>query len=452
MTDDKVKILLVDDKPENLLALEAVLEELGQDLVKAQSGREALRQVLKHDFAVILIDVQMPSMDGFETVDLIKERERSRHTPIIFITALSKNETFISRGYSAGAVDYILKPIVPDTLRSKVSVFVDLFQKSREVEWLNKDLARRAVELEATNNALAKEVEERKRSEAEVRKLNDELELRVAIRTEQLQTANKELQHEIAERKRLEQQKDEFIAVASHELRTPLTTVKGYTNLAMRTAKDLDNERLTRLLNIVSEKTEQLNRLINEMLDISRIENKMLSLHCEVFDLTELVKHAINSMELLAGDFTFHLDAPSEPLMVNADHQRIEQVVSNLLENGIKYTSKTSPDSQKIEINIARNNGEVVTAVRDHGVGIPAEQQSQVFSRFFRASNVATSYYSYPGMGLGLFIAHNIIERHGGRIWVDSVEKDGSTFSFALPLAQAADKEQGTKLVSGRAV
>jgi len=157
-------------------------------------------------------------------------------------------------------------------------------------------------------------------------------------------------------------------------------------------------------------------------------------------------------MELLAGDFTFHLDAPSEPLMVNADHQRIEQVVSNLLENGIKYTSKTSPDSQKIEISIARNNGEVVTAVRDHGVGIPAEQQSQVFSRFFRASNVATSYYSYPGMGLGLFIAHNIIERHGGRIWVDSVEKDGSTFSFALPLAQAADNAQSTKLISGRAV
>ena len=285
-----------------------------------------------------------------------------------------------------------------------------------------------------------------------MRKLNDELELRVAVRTEQLQTANKELQHEIAERKRLEQQKDEFIAVASHELRTPLTTVKGYTNLAMRTANEVGNERLTRLLNIVAEKTEQLNRLINEMLDVSRIENKMLSLHCEVFDLTELVKHAINGMELLAGDFTFRLDVPDEPIMVNADRQRIEQVVSNLLENGIKYTSKTSPDGQKIEISIARNNGEVVTSVRDHGVGIPAEQQSQVFSRFFRASNVATSYYSYPGMGLGLFIAHNIIERHGGRIWVDSVEKDGSTFSFALPLATDADNKADAKLVSGRAV
>src|SRR5436190_21272451 len=155
MSDGKVNILLVDDKPENLLALEAVLEELGQELVKAHSGREALRQVLNHDFAVILIDVQMPTMDGFETVDLIKERERSRHTPVIFITALSRNETYISRGYSAGAVDYILKPIVPETLRSKVSVFVDLFHKSHEVERLNEDLARRAVELENANKDLA---------------------------------------------------------------------------------------------------------------------------------------------------------------------------------------------------------------------------------------------------------------------------------------------------------
>src|SRR5437762_13535554 len=127
MSDGKVNILLVDDKPENLLSLEAVLESLRQNLVKAHSGREALRYVLKDDFAVILIDVQMPGMDGFETVDLIKERERSRHTPVIFITALSKNEMYISRGYSAGAVDYILKPIIPEILRSKVTVFVDLF-------------------------------------------------------------------------------------------------------------------------------------------------------------------------------------------------------------------------------------------------------------------------------------------------------------------------------------
>jgi signal transduction histidine kinase len=453
MANDKVNILLVDDRPENLLALEAVLETPGYHLVKAHSGQEALRYLLKLDFAVILIDVQMPVMNGFETVDLIKERERSRHTPVIFITALSKTDVFISRGYSAGAVDYILKPIVPEILRSKVAVFVDLFLKNREVERLNTDLARRALQLQSANIDLAREVEERKRSEEEVRRLNDQLELHVAARTEQLQLANKELQHEIAERTRLEKQKDEFIAVASHELRTPLTTVKGYTNLALRTVRDLGDERLTRLLTIASEKTDVLARLIDEMLDVSRIENNMLSLDCQSFDLVDLVKQIVSSMELVATDFDFHLSAPSHPVTVNADRQRIEQVITNLLENGIKYTGKGSPAEQEIDITVTTQDGEVITAVRDHGVGIPAEQQSQVFSRFFRASNVATSYYSYPGMGLGLFIAHNIIQRHHGRIWVDSVERDGSTFSFALPLEDAAPQTAAPrrKLLSDRA-
>src|SRR5688500_12082264 len=283
MPDDKVNILLVDDKPENLLSLEAVLLQLGERLVRAYSGREALRYLLKDDFAVILIDVQMPGMDGFETVDLIKERERSRHTPVIFLTALSRNELFISRGYSVGAVDYILKPIVPDILRSKVAVFVDLFKKSQQVKSLNDDLARRAAELEAANSALTREIKERMRSEEEVRKLNDELERRVIARTAQLQAANQDLQLQIAERKRLEQQKDEFLAVASHELRTPLTTIKGYAKLALRAAQEASDHRSIRLLTIVGDKTEQLTRLMNEMLDVSRIEQNMLTLQCEYF-------------------------------------------------------------------------------------------------------------------------------------------------------------------------
>jgi signal transduction histidine kinase len=303
---------------------------------------------------------------------------------------------------------------VPEILRSKVAVFVDLFQKTEEVK-----------------------------------RLNQELEARVVERTAQLQEAVNELHAEIAERKRLEAQKDEFIAVASHELRTPLTTIKGYTKLALRSAENLRDEKLVRTLSIVSEKTEQLTRLMNEMLDVSRIENDVLPLELSTFDLGELIKEIIRGLELIAPEFRFELELPGtngregsgirdrKALVVRADRQRIEQVVTNLLENAIKYTGKADVQERKIEVNVTTSDDEIVVTVRDHGVGIPADQQSQVFSRFFRASNVTSAKYPYPGMGLGLFISQGIVQRHGGKIWVESSADEGSTFSFSLPCRDA---------------
>jgi signal transduction histidine kinase/DNA-binding response OmpR family regulator len=197
LSEQPINILLVDDRPENLLALEAMLEPLGQNLVKAQSGEEALKFLLRQDFAVILLDVQMPSMDGFETAELIRGRDRSKHTPIIFLTAINTSDRHMSRGYQVGAVDFLLKPIVPDILLSKVAVFVELGQKADQI-------ARQADELAATIHALEQQIDERVRTEAALRRARDQLEQRVRERTAGLAAANQALRAEIAERERAE--------------------------------------------------------------------------------------------------------------------------------------------------------------------------------------------------------------------------------------------------------
>jgi len=255
----------------------------------------------------------------------------------------------------------------------------------------------------------------------------------VTDRTAELRAANEELEREIVERKRLEKEKDVFLAMASHELRTPLTAVKGYAELALRNARARDDDRLVHALDIVTEKSSQIARLIDEMLDVTRIEQNVLSLACEQLDLAELVTKVVGRVELLAPNCLFYVETPPGPALVNADRLRIEQVLTNLIENGIKYTPNASGVECRIDITIAQEDGEIITSVRDHGVGIPSEQLSQVFDLFFRASNITSANSRFPGMGLGLYIARSIVERHGGRIWVDSVEQRGSTFSFSLP-------------------
>jgi PAS domain S-box-containing protein len=280
---------------------------------------------------------------------------------------------------------------------------------------------------------IARDVTERKEMEEDLRRLNQELERRVLERTAQLEATNKDLRKEIVERERLEKLKDEFIGVASHELRTPVTVVWGYTKLALRTASEEGNEQLIRMIRIIDEKAQHLTRLVDQMLDISRIDRGVLPLERQSLDLCRLIQDVVSDVTVAVRNFTFNLDLPAEPIVVNADRERIGQVVTNLVENAIKYVDKYSEDGRKVEITAKLEGGEAVVAVRDYGVGIPADQQEQVFGRFFRGRNVTSARYPYPGVGLGLFVARDIIDRHGGRMWLESEEGAGSTFYFTLP-------------------
>jgi response regulator RpfG family c-di-GMP phosphodiesterase len=248
LQQEKVKILLVDDRPANLFALETILEDLGQELVKAGSGKDALRHVLNDDYAVILLDVKMPDMDGFETAALIRERERSRHTPILFVTA-HKDDEHLFRGYYAGAVDFLYKPINPEVLRSKVSVFVDL---SRKTELLKKHTR----VLEVRNAELERTIREREMAEAEVRRLNAELELRVRERTDELVRANEELR--------------QFGYAASHDLREPLRTVGSYCQLLVRRYGDKFDEEGREFMGFITDAVQRMDGLLSDLLSYSQ--------------------------------------------------------------------------------------------------------------------------------------------------------------------------------------
>jgi signal transduction histidine kinase len=398
---DQVKILLVDDKPENLVALEAVLENLGEELIKAHSGKEALRACLEHDFAVILLDVKMPDMDGFETAAMIRERERSRNTPIIFLTAL-KSEEHLFRGYYMGAVDYLYKPIVPEVLRSKVSVFVDLTKK-------NFLLRNHAAILEQKNRELERQVEERLRAEEDVRQLNAELERRVQERTAELSRTNDELR--------------QFAYVASHDLQEPLRTVGSYAQLLARRYKGKLGTDADEFISYMVGGVNRMHTLLNDMLAFSRVtqtQNKPLSTE----SLDAVLAASLMNLELSireAGAEVTHDPLPS----VYCDETQIAQVFQNLIGNAIKYRTDQPP---RVHVWADEGDTEWIISVRDNGMGVDPQYHDRIFGIFKRLHG-----RELPGTGMGLAICKRIIERHNGRIWVESEAGKGATFRFTLP-------------------
>ena len=399
--DQKVKLLLVDDRAENLVALEAVLDDLGEEMIKAQSGKEALRACLEHDFAVILLDVKMPDMDGFETAAMIRERERSKDTPIIFLTAL-KNDEHLFRGYYMGAVDYLYKPIVPEVLKSKVSVFVDLSKK-------NVLLRRHADTLEQKNRELQEQIAERVRAEEHVRQLNAELERRVQERTQELSRTNDELR--------------QFAYVASHDLQEPLRTVGSYAQLLGRRYRGKLDPSADEFIDYIVGGVTRMHTLLNDMLAFSRVTQNANKPH-EFASLDNVLRGALMNLEFAIHENNASVTHGPLPDVV-CDPVQIGQVFQNLIGNALKYKSSEPP---KIHIESTEGDGDWTISVSDNGIGIDAQYHDRIFGIFKRLHG-----RELPGTGMGLAICKRIIEKHDGRIWVESEEGKGATFRFTLP-------------------
>jgi two-component system sensor histidine kinase/response regulator len=454
-------ILLVDDRPENLLVLEEMLASLGQNLVKAYSGHEALKSVLSQDFAVILLDIQMPGIDGFEIAALIKERERSRHTPIIFITAIDRSDEQVSQGYALGAVDYLFKPIVPEILRAKVATFVDLYQKTHElerqaehIELANQELgsqlreiSRLNWELEHANRQLGTEIAERKhaqealqqsvsdlrQTDAALREMNEQLEVLVKERTAELKASNDEL--------------STFTYIVSHDLRSPLVNLKGFVGelrsvlplipTSPHDLAQLDEQRMSQLgeaieksipeaTGFIEAAVERMDNLTSALLRLARLGRRELVI--EPVDMNALVQVVLDSLAFQIREREVKVTVGDLPTVL-ADRTAMEQIVGNILTNAVLYLR---PDCLgEIEIEGSANDYATTFLVRDNGRGIAQEEQHKVFEPFRRcgAQDIA-------GEGMALSYVQVQLRRHGGRIWFTSEPDVGTTFYFSIPGSQ----------------
>jgi signal transduction histidine kinase len=405
----KASILLVDDRPENLLALEAVLQPLNQRLVRAHSGQEALRHLLNDEFALILLDVQMPGMDGFETASLIKNRERTRHIPIIFVTANNTEPRYIFQGYEAGAVDYLPKPIDPDILKSKVTVFIDLYLQGEQIK-------RQAALLLENEQREAERQQALREREIERRHLAE-----LIVAKEEAERANRA--------------KSEFISSVSHELRTPLNAILGFSKLLQNPRVGPLNEDQAAYLQDIVQSGEHLLALINDILDLSKIEAGKMTLNLSEFALAEVLTQSLTVVREKARQQNIALQTEIAPEVaalppIAADRRRVQQILFNLLSNAVKFT----PDGGTVTLEAVREaaGDSVLVSVRDTGIGIAPENHERVFGTF---EQVDSSYSrQQQGTGLGLALTRRLLDLHGGVIWVESEVGKGSVFRFRLPV------------------
>ncbi len=424
-------ILVVDDTPENLLAIEAALGDLATNLITAQSGADALRALLERDFALILLDVQMPLMDGFETARMIRERARNRLVPIIFVTAYDRDDADVLQAYQLGAVDFLFKPIRAEVLRAKAAVFVELQRRAAEVtrqaerlrehERLEHEGAlvqqRRKLESEALQGRLEEERRYREEIAAKARELS--------VTVAELEAAKTELQHKSEFLAEADQRKDEFIAVLAHELRNPLAPIVSGLELFSDAAEG--DAVLSRAHRAMTRQVHHLRRLIDDLLDVSRITSGKIELRRTWIALDDVVRQAVSMSQSLLDEREHELVCalPDDTLVLEGDQVRLAQVVANLLNNAARYTDRRG----HISVSLERVGDEAIINVTDNGRGIPPELLDRVFEMFVQESAGG------GGLGIGLTLVRRLVELHGGSVAVHS-DTGGSVFTVRLPLSK----------------
>lgn len=395
--DVESKLLIVDDLPENLLALEALIRGPGRAVYRATSAEEALALLLDHEFALAILDVQMPGMNGFELAELMRGTERTRHIPIIFVSAAGRELNYAFRGYESGAVDFLHKPLDPHAVTSKVNVFVDLHRH------------RKALDQEMEKLAAAHQKQE-------------EL-------VEQLRHTQRKLEHAVRMR-------DDFMSMVSHELRTPLNTLYLETQLrqlhvSKGRLESFAADRLPAMIERDQRQIRNMVRLIDDMLDVTRMRRDALSIQPQPVDLAALARAVVEGLrhQAEAAGSVIGLEAPGE-LRGVWDEFRIEQVLTNLLTNALRYGR-----GKPVEMMLSQAGGIARITVRDQGIGIALEDQERIFEQFERTDD---SRKHASGLGLGLYITRKIVGLHHGRIEVESTPGQGALFKVELPMQAEA--------------
>jgi len=395
---DKPKILVVNDDAASLLALTSLLDQwaldTGYTVLSARSGQEALRQVLLHDFAVIILDVNMPGMDGFETAEAIHQRARSADIPIIFVTAFLADEIDRLKAYQRGAADFLFTPVIPQILHAKVSVFVALANKNEQLRRQTEDLSQRTLELTATNEHLMREIEDR----------------------------------QAAERK--SHAKDEFLAMLGHELRNPLSAISSAAALIDMPGAGPDAA--SRARQIIGRQSQHLSRIVDDLLDLSRAMSGKILLARRPVDMASLVGACLDTFRATGRTAGYRMDVDLAPNWVDGDPTRLEQIATNLIDNALKYT----PAGGSIDITIGAEDDEVLLKVSDTGVGIGPELLPHVFDVFVQGTISLDR--AQGGLGIGLSLVRRLVELHGGSVSATSAGGGaGSVFTIRLPRAEA---------------